>query len=127
MSPEAASDALEMSPKVASDALEMSPEVASDTLEMSPEVNADALRMSSEFCDAQANKTLRPEPLSLRGSNPRLRMIGRNLFQKIFLQSGAWEVKSPYFDQGCNYTDNADGWTWRFTVRNYVSQTIASV
>ena len=58
---------------------------------------------------------MQPEPQNLMGRTPVFETFQGEQFQRLREAQGAWEIRSPFFDQNCNHVDNLD-WTWRFIV-----------
>ena len=73
------------------------------------------LATTSDFCETRTNKTVQPIPVSLMGRTPAFEIVGGNEFQTLREGQGGWEIRSPYFDEGCNHVDNLF-WEWRFIV-----------
>lgn len=69
-------------------------------------------------CDTVMDKAVQPMPTNENGFDPEFEDISGRQFQLIEPESGDWEVKSPYYDMGCNYTNNIDGWVFRFSVNS---------
>ena len=69
-------------------------------------------------CDTVMDKGVQPEPINSLGLTPEFVDIDGRSYLNVLPEEGFWDVKSPYYDMGCNYTNNIDAWVFRFTVRH---------